>query len=314
VYIAEVSDPGWSWAHDQARKTVANEFDWLETTSAEAVDPANAERILTQYTQQGYDVIFGTTFDYMDPMYRVAKQHPETVYEHCSGYKTRQNMGRYFGRIYQTRYLTGVAAGLVTEENSLGYVAAFPIPEVVRGINAFTLGARSVNDEVTTTVSWTNTWLDPAKETEAARSLIEAGVDVMAQHQDSPAAVEAANAADIWATGYNAPMGEFGDENYLTSPIWHWAAFYAPTLEAVRNGNWKADFYWEGLDAEIVGLSDWGPQVPKEVKDTVQEKRTAIESDEFDVWDNSKFAEKDETFLFQKMNSYVTGVEGEVPQ
>ncbi|WP_137285688.1 BMP family ABC transporter substrate-binding protein [Halorussus salinisoli] len=313
IYISEVGDLGWSWAHDQGRKKVTEEYDWLESSYSEAVNPANSQRVIKQYTQEGYDIIFGTTFEYMDPMLQIAQQNPDTLYEHCSGYKTSENMGRYFGRMYQARYLAGVAAGLVTESNQLGYVAAFPIPEVVRGINAFTLGARSVNDQVTTKVRWTNTWFDPPKEKEAAQTLIDAGVDVMAQHQDSPAAVKAANSADIWATGYDAPMGEFGGDNYLTSPIWHWEVFYQPTLEAVRNRSWESDFYWEGLQSGIVDLSEWGPSVPEDVKNTVSEKRSAIEEGNLDVWADSKFADRDGTFLFQEMGSYVEGVEGEVP-
>jgi basic membrane protein A len=314
VSIAVVGDLGWSGAHDQGRQTVAEEFDWLETAYSEAVNPANSQRVIKQYTQEDYDIIFGTTFEYMDPMLQIAEQNSDTLYEHCSGYKTSENMGRYFGRMYQARYLAGVAAGHVTESNQLGYVAAFPIPEVVRGINAFTLGARSVNDEITTKVRWTNTWFDPPKEKEAAQTLIDAGVDVMAQHQDSPAAVKAANNAGIWATGYDAPMAEFGGENYLTSPIWHWEVFYRPTLEAVRNRSWESDFYWEGLNADIVDLSEWGPSVPSDVKNAVSEQRSAIEEGELDVWADSKFADKDETFLFQEMGSYVEGVEGEVPE
>jgi basic membrane protein A len=313
VYISEVGDLGWSWAHDQGRKAVDEKFDWLETSFSEAVAPADGKRTVQQYTQQGFDIVFGTTFEYMDPMLQVAKENPDTLYEHCSGYKTHDNMGRYFGRMYQARYLAGVAAGQVTEADSLGYVAAFPIPEVIRGINAFTAGARSVNDAVTTKVRWTNTWFDPPKEKEAAVSLIDEGVDVMAQHQDSPAAVRAAREAGIWATGYDAPMGEFGGDRYLTSPIWNWEVFYEPTVKAVRDGSWESDFFFEGLTSGVVDLSDWGPQVPSEVKSSVSETRSGIENGDVDVWSDTKFAGEDDTFLFQEMSSYVEGVEGSVP-
>jgi basic membrane protein A len=313
VYISEVGDLGWSWAHDQGRQTVDEEFDWLETAYSEAVEPSDGRQTIEQYTQEGYDIIFGTTFEYMDPMLQVAQQNPDTLYEHCSGYKTGENMGRFFGRIYQARYLAGVAAGHVTEADSLGYVAAFPIPEVVRGINAFTLGARSVNDQVTTKVRWTNTWFDPPTEKEAAQSLIDEGVDVMAQHQDSPAAVEAANDAGVWSTGYDAPMGEFGGDRYLTSPIWHWEVFYEPTLQSVRDGSWESDFYWEGIDSGVAGLDDWGPSVPEEAKNAVSEERSAIVDGDSTVWDGSQYADADDATLFQDMNSYVDGVEGEVP-
>ncbi|MFB6087318.1 MAG: BMP family ABC transporter substrate-binding protein [Haloarculaceae archaeon] len=313
LYISVPGDKGWSWAHDQGRKAVDEKFDWLTTATSAEVAPANAKKVIREYTNNDYDIIFGTTFEYMDPMHAVAKNNPDTLYEHCSGYKTRENMGRYFGRMYQARYLAGVAAGMVTEANKLGYVAAFPIPEVVRGINAFTLGAASVNPEVTTKVRWTNTWFDPAKEREAAKSLIDAGVDVMAQHQDSAAAVKAAANADIWATGYDAPMGKFAGDNYLTSPIWHWDVFYEPTVRAVKNGSWTSDFYYKGLNAGIVDIDEWGPAVPQNVKSTVGDKRTKLENGNLDVWAGSKFADKSQKFRFQKMGSFVKHVEGTVP-
>jgi len=246
-------------------------------------------------------------------MYSVAENNPEVVYEHCSGYRTRENMGRYFGRIDQARYLAGVAAGLVTEANTLGYVAAFPISEVIRGINAFTLGAASVNANVSTKVRWTNSWFDPQTEREAANNLIDEGVDVMAQHQDSTAAVQAAAEADIWATGYNAPMQEFAEDNYLTSPIWHWEVFYEPTLEAVRNGNWEPDFSYQGLESGLVDIDDWGPEVPDDVKSEVESLRGDIESGDLDIWAESKFADADVSTRFQDMGSFVEQVEGSVP-
>jgi basic membrane protein A len=313
LYISEVGDLGWSWAHDQGRQAVDEKFDWLETDYSEAVAPADSERVVREYTKNGYDVVFGTTFEYMDPMLSVAKENPDTKYEHCSGYKTAENMGRYFGRMYQARYLAGMAAGMLTEANSLGYVGAFPTPEVVRGINAFAHGAASVNEGVTTKVRWVNSWYDPPKEREAAQSLIDAGVDVMAQHQDSPAAVKAAAEADIWATGYDAPMGKFAEDNYITSPIWNWEVFYEPTLQAIRDGEWESDAYWKGLTADVVALDEWGSAVPDDVKSEVDSKRTAIENGEFDVWKGTKFEGEDDAALFGEMNSFVESVDGEVP-
>jgi basic membrane protein A len=313
VYNSEVGDLGWSWAHNEGRKAVANEFDWVETQFTEAVAPEDSEQIFRQYANQGADIIFGCTFGYQDPMYKVAEDFPDIKFEHNTGYRTRENMGRYMGRIYQARYMAGVAAGMMTEENSLGYVAAFPIAEVIRGINAFTLGAASVNDEVSTQVRWTNTWFDPPKEQEAANALIDEGVDVMAQHQDSPAALEAAANAGIWATGYDAPMGEFAGEQYITSPIWHWGEFYRPTVEAVREGTWESDAYWEGLNSGIVDISEWGSQVPEDVKSEVSDVRSSIESGDLDVWAGSAFEGESDEFLFQEMSSYVEEVEGSVP-
>ncbi|WP_459191091.1 BMP family ABC transporter substrate-binding protein [Halosimplex sp. J119] len=313
VYNSEVGDLGWSWAHNEGRIAVAERFDWLETAYTEAVAPADSERVFRQYANDGYDIVFGCTFEYQDPMYSVAEDNPDTIFEHNTGYRTRENMGRYMGRIYQARYLAGQAAGMVTEEDSIGYVAAFPIPEVIRGINAFVLGARSVNDAVTTQVRWTNSWFDPPTESEAANALVDEGVDVMAQHQDSPAALTAAADADIWATGYDAPMAEQAGENYLTSPIWHWEEFYAPTLQSVYEGEWEADSYWEGIDSGICSIDDWGPEVPQDVKDTVSTAREEIVNGELDVWTGSKFEGESDEFLFQQMSSFVEGIDGEVP-
>jgi basic membrane protein A len=313
VFNSVVGDLGWSWAHDQGRQAVAEEFDWLETAFSEAVAPADSSQVFSQYANEGYDIVFGNTFGYMDPMFQVASDNSDTLFEHCSGYRTRENMGRYFGRMYQARYLAGVAAGMMTEENSLGYVAAFPIPEVVRGINAFSHGAASVNDQVSTKVRWTNTWFDPPTEKEAAQSLIDEGVDVMAQHQDSPAAVRAANEAGIMSTGYDAPMGEFGGDGYITSPIWHWEEFYGPTVQSVRDGEWESDFYWQGLSSGIVDLSEWGPNVPSDVQSMVEDQRSQIESGDLDVWADTQFSDMGDSALFQDMSTFVDSVEGTVP-
>jgi len=222
-------------------------------------------------------------------------------------------MGRYMGRIYQPRYLAGQATGMVTENNNIGYVAAFPIPEVVRSINSMALGARSVNPDATFKVRWTNAWFDPPTSQEAANSLIDENCDVIAQEQDSPAAVKAAAEADVWASGYNAPMGEFGGENYLISPIWDWSQFYVPAVEDVHEGEWESDFFWGGMETGLPKLDEWGPNVPQGVKDTVASSKEDILNGDLNVWEGSKFEGEDDTFLFQEMQSYVEGVEGEVP-
>ena len=313
LYISEIGDLGWSWAHNEGRKAADEQFDWLETEYTEAVAPADSQRVFEEYASGDTDIIFLATFEYQDPMLTVAEQYPDTLFEHATGYRTRENMGRYMGRIYEPRFLAGQAAGMVTEVDTIGYVAAFPIPEVIRSINSMTLGARSVNEDVTFKVRWVNAWFDPPTSTEAANSLIDAGCDVIAQEQDSPAAVRAAHEAGVWASGYDAPMGEFGGENYLVSPIFHWEEFYKPTLQSVHDGTWEADAYWEGMDTGIVGLDEWGPAVPQEVKDTVAGTKEKILDGSLDVWAGSKFEGKSDEFLFQEMGSFVEGVEGEVP-
>jgi basic membrane protein A len=314
LYISEIGDLGWSWAHNEGRKAVEEEFDWVTTTYTEAVPPSDSKRVLEQYASGDADVIFGTTFGYQDPMFNVAKEHPDTIFEHATGYRTRENMGRYMGKIYQPRYLAGQAAGMVTENDNIGYVAAFPIPEVVRSINAMALGARSVNPDATFKIRWVNAWFDPPTSKEAAQSLIDENCDVIAQEQDSPAAVKAAADAGVWASGYNAPMGEFGGENYLISPVWNWEEFYVPTVESVHEGTWESDFLWGGMDTGLPALDGWGPNVPQEVKDTVASTREEIVNGNFNVWEGSKFEGESDEFLFQEMNSFVPGVEGEVPE
>jgi len=314
VYISEIGDLGWSWAHNEGRKAVDEKYDWLETEYTEAVTPGDSQRVFEQYAQGDVDVIFGTTFGYQDPMYTVAEQYTDTYFEHATGYRTRENMGRYMGRIYEPRYLAGQAAGMVTENDTIGYVAAFPIPEVVRSINAMVLGARSVNPEATFKIRWVNAWFDPPTSRQAANSLIDEGCDVIAQEQDSPAAVKAAADAGVWASGYNAPMGEFGGENYLISPVWNWEEFYGPAVSAVHDGSWESDAFWGGMETNLPALDEWGPNVPQDVKDTVAETEQQILDDELNVWAGSKFEGESDEFLFQQMSSFVEGVDGEVPE
>jgi basic membrane protein A len=203
---------------------------------------------------------------------------------------------------------------MVTENNNIGYVAAFSIPEVVRSINAMALGARSVNPEATFKVRWVNAWFDPPTSQEAANSLIDENCDVIAQEQDSPAAVRAANDADVWASGYNAPMGEFGGDNYLISPVWNWEEFYIPTVESVREGTWEPDAFWGGMETGLPDLDEWGPNVPQDVKDTVADTEEQILNGDLNIWEGSKFEGESDEFLFQEMQSFVEGVEGEVPE
>lgn len=308
VYHDVVGDFGWQWAHEQGRRQIESEFDWLETEIFEKCDPTGSERRFEQYAERGFDIIFATSYDYMDPVASVAPEFPEVKFEHCSGYKERENMGRYFGRMYQARYLSGIAAGLLTEEDHIGYVAAFPIPEVIRGINSFALGVASVDEEATVQVSYTDTWNDAAIESSAAETLLDAGVDVIAQHQNYPAAAQTASEAGIWALGYNSPMGDLVGENYVTSPIWNWAVFYRDAVTEVYEGTWEADFFWKGLESGLVGLSDWGPNVPEAVKTQVNQEREQIVGDDTDIWEGTQFETYSDAELHQEMESYVDNV------
>jgi basic membrane protein A len=276
VYVTPIGDGGWSYAHNQARLEI-EKMDGVKTSYVEAVkEGPDSERVMLNMARKGYDVVFATSFGYMDPMLKVAKQFPDASFMHCSGFKTADNMGNYFGRMYQARYLSGMVAGAMTKSNTLGYVAAFPIPEVIRGINAFTLGAQAMNPDVTVRVVWTKTWYDPATEKEAAKSLLDVGADVIAQHQDSPGPQEAAQEKGVYSIGYNSDMSAFAPKAHLTAPIWNWGPFYVKTIEKVKAGTWKAESVWPGIAEGIVDLAPMSDMVPKDVQAKVMAQKDAI--------------------------------------
>ena len=276
VYVSPIGDAGYSYAHDIGRQAV-EAMEGVTTSYVESVpEGPDSERVILNMARKGYDVIFATSFGYMDPMLKVAKQFPKVAFLHCSGFKQSENMGNYFGRIYQARYLSGIVAGKMTKSNIIGYAAAFPIPEVIRGINAFTLGAQSVNPDATVRVVWTKTWYDPATEKEAAKSLLDVGADVIAQHQDSPGPQEAAEEKGVYSIGYNSDMSTFAPKAHLTAPVWNWGPYYTKIVDEVRNGTWKAKSEWPGIAEGIVDLSPFGPMVPQEVQDMVNGVKAEI--------------------------------------
>jgi basic membrane protein A len=323
IFVSPVGDAGWTLAHDNARKSL-EELPYVETAYTEAVpEGAEAERTLNQYVRDGYNLIFTTSFGYMDPTINVAQQSPGVTFMHCSGFKTADNVGTYFGRMYQPRYLSGMIAGEMTESNTIGYVAAHPIPEVIRGINAFALGVRSVNPEATVRVVWTQTWYDPAKEREAAESLLDVGADVIAQHQDTPAPQQAAEKRGHYSIGYNSDMTSFAPAAHLTAPVWHWDAYYQKVAEEVHNGTWTSSQYWGGLEDGIVGLSPYSDLVPQEVRDLVEAKKAEIVAGNWDVFtgpindqDGALLVAEGETIPDQDllgMTVFVEGVVGQIP-
>ncbi len=271
VYIGPPGDLGWTYEHDRGRKAVEAEFgDKVETTFIENVEEGpDASRVIRQYAQEGYDMIFATSFGYMDYMYEVAEEFPDVIFEHCSGFKSLDNMANYFGRIYQPRYLAGLVAGSMTEVDSIGYVAAFPIPEVIRGIDAFTLGVREVNPDAEVRVVWTNTWYDPVKEREAAIALLDAGVDIITQHQDTTEPQKAAQERGMLSIGYDSDMRSFVGDTVLTSPIWNWGAYYIDSIGAAMEDKWETHAYWGGMEDDVVELADFSPKVPDDIKDLV---------------------------------------------
>ncbi len=276
IYVSPVGDAGYSYSHDVGRQAVAK-MPGVTTSYVEAVpEGPDSERVMQNMARKDFDIIFATSFGYMDSMVKVAKQFPKTVFLHCSGFKMAENMGNYFGRIYQARYLSGIVAGAMTKSNTIGYVAAFPIPEVIRGINAFTLGVRSVNPKATVRVVWTKTWYDPATEKEAGKSLLDVGADVIAQHQDSPGPQEAAEEKGVYSVGYNTDMAKFAPKAHLTAPVWNWGVYYTKVVDAVRKGTWKPEAAWPGMVDGIVDLAPFGPMVPKELQDKVNAEKAKI--------------------------------------
>jgi len=259
----------------------------------------------------------------MDPTLEVASKFPEVTFMHCSGYKSSDNMGTYFGRMYEPRYLAGVVAGKMTKTNIIGYVAAFPIPEVIRGINAFTLGARSVNPDAVVKVVWTQTWFDPAKERDAAEAALDVKADVITMHQDTPAPLQAAEQRGAFAIGYNSVMKEQVPGAWLTAPVWDWKAVYNKTAEEVHNGTWKTSQIWWGMKEGLVDIAPMSDLVPADVQAVVNEKKAAIISGELKVFAGELKDNKGNVAVpagaemsdgeMLGMNFFVEGVQGNIP-
>ncbi len=287
VYVGPVGDAGWSYAHDQGRLYLEENVDGIVTVFAESVlEGPDAQKVMIEMVEQGCRVIFATSFGYMNAVINVAEKYPGVIFEHCSGYKTASNVANYFGRMYQPRYLTGIAAGMKTESNIIGYVAAFPIPEVVRGINAFTLGVRSVNPGARVHVAWTNTWYDPPLEKETALGLLDLGADVIAQHQDTPGPQQAAEERGAWGISYNSDMRDFAPQATMTGPVWNWGPYYVDVVKSVMDGTWERHEYWGSMADGIVDIASFNDNVVGEdIKEAVLGARELILSGELKIFD-----------------------------
>lgn len=323
VYIGVPGDGGWTFQHDLGRQMLEKELGIKATVIDSVPEGPDAERVFEDLAKD-HDIIIGTSFGYMDPMATVAARHPDKIFLHNTGYKTAENLGTYMGREYQSGYLTGITAGKMTKNNKIGYVAAFPIPEVVYTINAFALGAQSVNPDIEVSVVWSNTWYDPAVERQAAVSLLDTGVDVLAAYQDSPASIQAAAERDVWGIGNDSDMGHFAPDHYLTNPVWNWGPYYVDVVKKVIDGTWKSEAYWGAMDTGITDIAPFGKNVPQDVKDLVEAKKKEILAGTFEVFtgaivdaDGKERAAagavlSDEDVL--SMNWFVKGVKGTIPQ
>lgn len=284
VYVGPVGDGGYTYAHDQGRLYVEEELG-VKTLYKESVpEGPEVEKVMRDMIDQGATVIFATSFGYMDYVEKISKEFPEIKFLHCSGYKSTENMNNYFGRMYEPRFLSGIVAGLKTESNKIGYVAAFEIPEVIRGINAFALGVQAVNPDAEVDVRWTHTWYDPAKEKEAAKALLDAGADVIAQHQDTAGPQQAAEEKGAFAIGYNSISEEKAPNAYMTAPIWNWGVYYKAQVELVMNDEWTAENYWGGMIDDVVRLAPITANGPEGAKEKVEEYAGKIMDGSFQVF------------------------------
>ncbi|MFO7637000.1 MAG: BMP family ABC transporter substrate-binding protein [Clostridia bacterium] len=285
IYIGPVNDGGWTQAHDDGRKMLEQELG-VTTIYKENVpeDDAAVEQEIRILIDQGCTIIITTSFGFMDATKKMADQFPNVTFLHCSGWELSANHGNYFGRIYEPRFLSGLVAGLKTKTNKVGYVAAMQIPEVVRGINAFTLGVQAVNPDAEVHVRWTNTWIDPVKAKDAAVVLIQEGCDVITQHQDSPGPQIAAQDAGVFAIGYDLATPEVAPDAYMTAPVFHWGYYYVDTVKAIMDGNWQPSSYWKGLESGIVDLAPLTNVAPPESVDLVAEYREKIIDGSFFVF------------------------------
>ena len=278
VYVGPVTGAGWTAQHDRGRKALEAALgEKVETRFVASVaEGPDAERVIRELAASGHKLIFTTSFGYMNPTIRVAERFPDVAFEHASGYKRAKNVSTYLARFYEGRYLTGIVAGKMTKTKKIGYIAAFPIPEVVRGINAFTLGLRSVNPEARVRVVWVNSWYDPGREREAAITLIAQGVDVINQHTDSTAPVQAAQDRGVYAFGYHSDMSAYGKEAQLTATTHHWGDYYIARAQAVLDGEWRSQDLWGGIAQGMIKLAPFGPAVPDGVARLVKSKFARI--------------------------------------
>ena len=309
IYVGPVGDHGWTYMHDQGRLLVESELgDKVTTTYIENVKYGpDAERVIRDMAQTGHDIIFATSFGYMESMLKVAKEFPDVKFEHATGYKTAPNMSVYSSKFYQGRYIQGVIAGHMSKNGKAGYIASFPIPEVIRGINAFWAGATSVNPDFDIDVVWVNTWYDPAKEADAAKVLISQGVDIITQHTDSPAALQIAEMEGILGFGQASDMIQFAPKAQLTAIIDDWGPYYVERVQAVLDGTWETSDTWGGMDTGMVKMAEY-TNMPPTLATIAEELQTLITSGELDP-----FGGQFTTGELLGMSEYLPGIDAIKP-
>lgn len=326
AYVGPVGDGGWTFAHDNARKALEKEFgDKIQTSFVEKVpEAADAERVFRDMASQGNKLIFGTTFGYMEPMLKVAADLKDVKFEHATGFKQAENMRTYDSRTYEGAYMAGVIAGGMTKTNTLGVVGSIPIPEVIRNINSFTLGAQSVNPKIKTKVVWVNEWFNPPKETDAAQSLINGGADVLMQNTDSSAVLQTAEKAGKYAFGWDSDMTAYGPKAHLASSIINWSPYYIKATRDALDGKWAGNSAsWWGVKEGAIDLVSISDKVPAELKEKVEKVKAGLKDGSFAIWkgpivgnDGKEVLKKDEVADDKFMSGikfFVKGVDGKVP-
>jgi basic membrane protein A len=325
TYVGPVGDAGWTFAHDRGRKAVAEKFGpRIATTFVENVpESADAERVFRDLIDQDNQLIFGTTFGYMESMLKVAREFESTRFEHATGYKTAKNVRTYDSRTYEGAYLAGILAGSMTKTGILGVVASIPIPEVIRNIDSFTLGAQSQKPEVSTKVVWINRWFDPPKESEAAQALINQGADVLLQNTDSSAVLQTAEKAGKLAFGWDSDMSQFGPNAHLASAVVNWAPYYEKAVGDALEGTWATGQTWWGVKEGAIDLVSLSDKLPEAAQAKVAEVKAGLKAGTYSIWKGPVTDQSGKVVLeagaianddfLHGISFYVKGVEGSLP-
>ena len=328
VYVSPIGEAGWTYQHNLGRLVMEKALgEQVKTSVVEAVaEGADSERVIRDLAAQGHALIFATSFGYLEPALRVAAEYPAVKFEHAGGYKTAANLNTYNARYYEARYLAGLLAGKSSKSGVAGYVAGFPVPEVVQGINAFTLGMREANPKAQVKVLWLNTWFDPAREREAAQSLVDQGADVLTNHSGSPAVAQAAQAnfkdKGVRVIAYQSDMRAFAPDAQLAAVTHHWGEHYTRVARSVIAGSWAAKPVWGGIKDGLVQLSAMNPAVPADVQALIEARRKAIVAGSFKPFaaplaDNEGHVRLTQGALddgaIATMNWFVQGVIGSLP-
>lgn len=308
VYVGPVGDHGWTYMHDIGRQAVESHFgDAVETVYVESVpEGPDAARVMRGMIAEGADMVFTTSFGYMQQTLQVAKDNPDVIFEHATGYKTAPNVSVYSSRFYEGRYIQGVIAGHMSKTGKAGYIGSFPIPEVIRGINAFYLGAQTINPDFDVDIVWVNTWYDPGKEANAAKVLMAGGADIITQHTDSPSPLAAAAAAGVKGFGQASDMIQFAPDTQLTAVLDIWGPYYIERIQAVIDGSWTTTNTWGGMDTGMVGMADY-TNMPPELAGVAQQLQADITSGKFKPFGDTSDAD------LGGMMQYVDGIDAQIP-